>query len=113
MRRSLGLKRMGCISKIGTNYGIDIKYMDSEEKETQWIPGGCVLHYTNSTIKENYFPFSGKAFCEDLMHSHLMRKKSLKLWVTKKSSCKTEHAYFPSKKDEIIKYLEAFKYLQN
>ena len=103
---------MGCISKIGTNYGVDVNYMNSNLKETEWIPGGCVLHYNKSTIKENFFPFSGKAFCEDLMHSFLLRENSIKLWVCKNSSCKTEHAYFPNQKKEIIQYLEAFKYLQ-
>ena len=107
-----GLRRMGCISKIGTNYGVDVNYMNSNLKETEWIPGGCVLHYNKSTIKENFFPFSGKAFCEDLMHSFLLRENSIKLWVCKNSSCKTEHAYFPNQKKEIIQYLEAFKYLQ-
>ncbi len=107
-----GLNRMGCISKIGTNYGVDVKYMKANLKETEWVPGGCVMHYSNSTIKENYFPFYGKAFCEDLMHSYLLRKNSIKLWVYKNASCKTEHAYFPSQKQEIIQYLEAFKHLQ-
>ena len=109
---SWGLKRMGTISKIGTNYGVDVNYMDSTLKETEWVPGGCVLHYNNSTIKDNYFPFSGKAFCEDLMHSCLLRQKNIKLWITKNASCKTEHAYFPDNKVEIKQYLEAFKHLQ-
>ena len=97
---------MGTISKIGTNYGVDVNYMNSALKETEWLPGGCVLHYNNSTIKNNYFPFSGKAFCEDLMHSTLLRQKNIKLWITKNASCKTEHAYFPDNAIEIKQYFD-------
>ena len=107
-----GIKRMGTISKIGTNYGVDINYMKSSLKEVEWVPGGCVMHYNSSTIKENFFPYKGKAFCEDLMHSYLLRQNNIKIWVTNKSSCITKHAFFPDQKHEVIQYLEAFKYFQ-
>ena len=106
-----GLKRMGCISKVGTNYGVDVKYMNNDTVETEWVPGGCFMHFKETIYLENFFPFKGKAFCEDLMHSHLLRKNNVKLWVTKYAECRTKHAYFPNKKNEILQYLKAYKYL--
>jgi len=105
-----GLKRMGCISKVGTNYGVDVKYMNADKVETEWVPGGCLMHFNESTYLENFFPFEGKAFCEDLMHSYLLRKNNIKLWVTKNAECRTKHAYFPNKKKEVLQYLNAYKY---
>ena len=93
---------MGCISKVGTNYGVDVKYMDKDIFETEWVPGGCLMHFNESTYLENFFPYEGKAFCEDLMHSYLLRKRDIKLWITKNAECRTKHAYFPQKKKEIL-----------
>lgn len=83
-------QRMGSITKVGLNYGVDGKYLSSDLFKTQWLPGGCVLSYRQDLITENFFPYSGKAFSEDLIHSYLRTKRGLHHWVTGRARCFTE-----------------------
>ena len=55
-----------------------------------WLSGGCILHKKTNLVLENYYPFKGKAYCEDLIHSHLMKKNGVGLLVNLKAECKTE-----------------------
>jgi glycosyltransferase involved in cell wall biosynthesis len=82
-----GKKRLGTISKSGRNFGYDINYMNNINEKVEWLAGGCILHRKENLITENYFPFSGKAYCEDLMHSILLRKNNIDLWITKNVVC--------------------------
>ena len=45
-----------------------------------WIPGGCVMHLKKNLILSNFFPFQGKAYCEDLFHSIALKKNNIKLY---------------------------------
>jgi glycosyltransferase involved in cell wall biosynthesis len=51
--------------------------------QTEWIPGGCVLHRKQNLILNNYYNYSGKAICEDLFHSFYLSKKNIKLYINK------------------------------
>lgn len=51
--------------------------------ETDWLPGGCVLHRKHNLILDNFYLYEGKAICEDLFHSFYLRKKSIKLYINK------------------------------
>ena len=42
-------------------------------------------------IKNKYFNFEGKAYCEDLIHSNLLKNNGIKLFISNKSFYKTEH----------------------
>jgi hypothetical protein len=84
-----GLKRMGTISPAGTSYGIDPRHCDAELVETQWQPGGCVVCYRDELVVEDYFPFPGKAYCEDAFHSLLRKKRAMRLWVLTTAVCAT------------------------
>ena len=72
----------GRVTAAGTGFGIDA---ESREKkgcvETEWLPGGCVIHRTENLVTENYFPFTGKAYAEDLLHSLYLRKKGITLYI--------------------------------
>ena len=46
-----------------------------------------VIHYQKNLIFDDYFPFKGKAYSEDLIHSFLMQKKKLELYICNKSIC--------------------------
>lgn len=46
---------------------------------SEWIPGGCVMHLKKNLILSNFFPYSGKAYCEDLFHSIALKKNNIKL----------------------------------
>ena len=82
--------RMGTISYSGKAYGVDINYMTSENVETEWLAGGCILHYKDNLVLDNFYPFQGKAYSEDLIHSIILRSKGIKLWITKSAICKLE-----------------------
>ncbi len=73
----------GCISRAGVNIGLPEEFPN--DAEVEWLPGGCVLHHRDNLILENYYPFSGKAFAEDLFHSHLLRKKGISLYRCKEA----------------------------
>jgi GT2 family glycosyltransferase len=48
--------------------------------KTGWIPGGCVMHHRKNIVLENYFPFQGKAYSEDLFHSIELKNKNVELF---------------------------------
>lgn len=76
-----GIKRMGCISPSGIGYGVAINQKSNRLTESEWIPGGAVLSHKEDLIVHNYYPFKGKAYSEDLMHSILWRKNGCRLWT--------------------------------
>lgn len=55
-----------------------------------WLSGGCILHKKTNLIVDDYYPFKGKAYCEDLIHSYLMKKNGVNLLVNLTAECKTE-----------------------
>jgi glycosyltransferase involved in cell wall biosynthesis len=79
--------RPGTITRAGTTLGIDCSKIESTECESEWLPGGCVLHYLTNVITDNYYPFDGKAFSEDLYFSRLAAMKGLKLYISRDSRC--------------------------
>ena len=76
-----GLKKMGIVSCIGLNYGVDDQYCKETLKQTDWLPGGCVFSFKEDLILENFFPFTGKAYCEDVYHSFFRKQAGTKSWV--------------------------------
>ena len=49
--------------------------------EVNWLPGGVLILRVKDLVMEDYFPFEGKAYCEDLIHSFFLKKKGLKLYI--------------------------------
>jgi len=82
-----GVKRMGVVTAIGTSYGVDSRHCGSAPFPTQWLPGGCVVCFREDLIRDNFFPYAGKAYCEDLIHSHLRVKNGTRLWVLPTAKC--------------------------
>jgi hypothetical protein len=52
---------------------------------SEWLPGGCILHHKKNIIYENYFKYKGKAYCEDIIHSILLTKNNIKLYIDQAS----------------------------
>lgn len=75
----------GKIGRAGISMGIP------EEPGTWadigWLPGGCVLHRKNNLVLENYYPFEGKAFVEDLFHSVILRRRNIRLVRCGEAAC--------------------------
>lgn len=82
--------RPGNITKAGTNVGVDPAVSTREVIEVDWVPGGCVLHRRENLILENFYPFPGKAFCEDIIHSHYLKVAGVRLLVSTKAVCWVE-----------------------
>ena len=73
------------LSKFGQNFSLNMP-SNSFSKSNQtfhsdWLPGGCMMLRKNSLVVDNYYPFMGKAYAEDLFHSYLLFSKSVSLFV--------------------------------
>ena len=82
-----GVKRMGAVTAVGLSFGVDSSHCDENPFETQWLPGGCVLCFKDDLIMEKFFPYSGKAYGEDLIHSFLRTKSGTRHWVIPGAKC--------------------------
>lgn len=77
-----GKRRMGRIDKAGIPYFIDHAFCNLNRLiSVEWVPGGCVLTRRVDLIDVDYFPFEGKAFSEDVIHSLLWRQRGVRLFV--------------------------------
>jgi GT2 family glycosyltransferase len=77
--------KQGVITKAGTPIGCTFNESDGNYKQSQWLPGGCVLHYKNNLLTHNFFPLVGKAYCEDLFHSMILKGKGICFYVVKEA----------------------------
>lgn len=84
--------REGRIQRSGSPVGLVVDGNAKECLEVGWLAGGCVMHHRSNLILENYFPFSGKAHCEDIIHSHLLAQKGVRLLVASQARCSLEVA---------------------
>lgn len=85
----------GRIDKSSCPVGVDPKCENTEIVRVDWLAGGCLMHRKENLVLDNYYPFSGKAFCEDIIHSHLLKKKGVSLLVNTEAVCRLE--IIPSK----------------
>jgi glycosyltransferase involved in cell wall biosynthesis len=76
-----GKQKMGTVTPTGINYGVDDMLCKTELMQTQWLPGGCVLSFREDLIMDDFFPFEGKAYCEDIFHSFYRKQEKIKMWV--------------------------------
>ncbi len=79
---AFGRKRLGRIASSGIGFGVPMSAGDERVIESEWLPGGVALCHKEDLIIDNYYPFSGKAFSEDLIHSILWRRQGCRLWTT-------------------------------
>tara|TARA_B100001175_G_C19509224_1_gene642695 strand:- start:710 stop:1600 length:891 start_codon:yes stop_codon:yes gene_type:complete len=73
------ISQNGIISKSGFE-----TYPNFEKFNTPfisgWVPGGCMMHHKDNLVLSNFFPFKGKAYCEDLFHSIALKKNNIELY---------------------------------
>ena len=77
--------KCGKIEKNGN--AIPFKKYCSTKKinKTDWLPGGCLIAKKRNFITKNFYPFSGKAYLEDLFNSMERKKKNISHYVVKNS----------------------------
>ena len=46
---------------------------------SDWLPGACILHRRSNLHLLAYYPFSGKAYAEDLYHSYILTLNNVRL----------------------------------
>lgn len=73
--------------KIGIS-GMNMGVPDTpDDWNVDWLPGGCLLHRNKNLVLEDFYPFPGKAYAEDLFHSALLRKKGVLLVRSGRAIC--------------------------
>lgn len=82
-----GAQRMGAVTSVGLCFGVDGRYCGKVPYATQWLPGGCVLCFRENLIKEKFYPYPGKAYSEDLIHSFLRNTHGIRQWVIPGARC--------------------------
>lgn len=98
----------GKISRTGMSFGIST--IKNEFIEVDWFPGACVFHHKKNLILKNYFPFKGKAYYEDLLHSKKIKEKNVKLFVLGKAKLYVDDPAEEISKENLFKNkFNAFK----
>ncbi len=87
-----GVRRMGAVGRSGQSFGVDPDNMSGPVLEVEWLQGGCILHRKENVVTQDFFPFAGKAYSEDLLHSQLLREHGIRLWTTREARCVLETA---------------------
>lgn len=82
----------GTITKAGTNIGVDPERQAQDTMEVEWVPGGCLMHRRENLILDNFYPYTGKAYCEDLFHSFHLRRTGVRLLVCASARCYLDNA---------------------
>ena len=81
--------------------------LNQEIESVDYIPGGISLTCIENILKKGYFSFEGKAYCEDLIHSNLLKKNGVQLFISNKSFYKTEiQNYKDLKTKDFIKFIK-------
>ena len=83
-------KNYGTVSKTGEAVSVPINFKSEKLFLVDWVPGGCVLHTKQNLILDNFFPYKGKAYCEDLIHSFLLNQNKVKLYINTNLYCSTD-----------------------
>ena len=79
------LFQQGKISKAAVCMGI--QDLGHDTLGVDWLPGGCMMHHKKNLILHNFYPFSGKAYAEDVFHSIFLRRRNVKLVRTANAKC--------------------------
>ena len=75
------------ITKAGTGFGFEKNKISESLTFVDWLSGGCIMHKKHNLILNNYLPYDGKSYCEDLIHSFLLNKKGVKLYLNNRAKC--------------------------
>jgi glycosyltransferase involved in cell wall biosynthesis len=103
----------GVLSLSGIGFDLDFNDNTQENTESEWIAGTCILHRSQNLITQDFFPFSGKAYSEDIIHSILLRQNGVKLYVCNNAIAYVEATPYPDSLIEFYRQYQATKYAVN
>ena len=83
MIHGAALSTPGAITRAALNVGLDFSASPRVANESEWLPGGCILHRRENLVLDDYYPFAGKAYGEDVLHSVQLRKRGITLVVVR------------------------------
>jgi glycosyltransferase involved in cell wall biosynthesis len=92
----------GGVTLAGTNIGVIPSDVTSNLVKVEWQPGGCVMHRRENLVLEDFYPYKGKAYCEDLIHSFLLRQAGVGLFVNTHAKCTAFLNPRPSLLNELV-----------
>ena len=100
---------------IDVNSNLPIHKLNNNNKISQFIKN-LVLGFPNNDKIMGKVSKSGTnfgvdfAYYEDLIHSKILIKKNIRLFIIKDAICKTDFPIFPKKFKEFIRYIKAYSY---
>ena len=97
------------ITKAGTGFGSEKNKISESLINVDWLSGGCIIHKKQNLILKNYLPYDGKSYCEDLIHSFLLNKKGIKLYLNSRAKCLHQDSFNIYK----LSFLDFFGYFVN
>lgn len=74
-------ERFGKIGLSGFPKYIGLEEFKSNAIEVEWLPGGVQIIKKRFFPKKGYYPYKGKAYCEDLFLSEVYRKNHLTMHI--------------------------------
>ena len=74
-----GIKKMGTLSKLGLNYGIDPRFLPKNLNcfDCEWL-NSFIIGYKKSMLCQLKYPYQGKAYGEDVINSIYRKKNGIK-----------------------------------
>ena len=97
------------ITKAGTGFGFEKNKISESLVNVDWLSGGCIIHEKHNLILDNYLPYDGKSYCEDLIHSFLLNKKGIKLYLNSRAKCLHQDSFNIYK----LSFIDFFDYFVN
>jgi len=80
----------GRIDRSGSSVGLDPAVCPESLHDVEWLAGGCVLHYRENLVMEDFWPLPGKAYYEDVVHSCILNNKGIRLVIDAAAKCSIE-----------------------
>lgn len=97
----------GEITNIGYNTWFNENDIINDIYKVDWLPGGCIIFNKIDLILDNYYTFRGKAYCEDVIHSLVLKEKGVNLFLFAKVKVNNIGALI--EKRNLISFIKEFK----
>lgn len=76
-----GKAQQGVCTKYSHARGVDLSIVIENLVKVDWLPGGAVMCFKSDLVYDDFYPISGKALFEDLVHSKIRRERGIEHWV--------------------------------